>query len=193
MESTFVPRQTAITATSKWSRLAASSGYWKALIILFLLALPFLHWEVEGDGIGYYAHLRSPLIDHNLAYATDWKDPHSIERLAYAMDWKDPHEVDRKVMKHVWENPVRRPGHVPNYFSVGPAILWSPFVASTHVVVLTLNHLGVHVMPDGKSWPYMAAMAMATALYGFAGLCISFAISRRFVDERWAFWATVGV
>jgi len=34
---------------------------------------------------------------------------------------------------------------------------------------------------------------MATALYGFAGLCISFSIARRFVDERWAFWATVGV
>lgn len=193
MQSTFVPQLTSITTTGKWWRLVTFSGYWKALIILFLLTLPFLHGEVEGDGIGYYAHLRSPLIDHNLAYATDWKDPHLIERLAYPRDWKDPHEVDRNLMKHVWENPVRRPGHVPNYFSVGPAILWSPFLVSTHVVMLTLSHLGVHVAPDGKSRPYMAVMAMATALYGFAGLCIAFSIARRFVDERWAFWATVGV
>jgi len=193
MQSTCSPQQTSITTTAKLWGLVTFSGYWKALIILFLLTLPFLHGEVDGDGIGYYAHLRSPLIDHNLAYATDWKDPHLIERLVYPRDWKDPQEVDRNLMKHVWANPVRRPGHVPNYFSVGPAILWSPFLVSTHVVMLTLSRLGVHVMPDGKSRPYMVALAMSTALYGFAGLCISFSIARRFVDERWAFWATVGV
>ncbi|MCU1243346.1 MAG: hypothetical protein JWO71_4072 [Candidatus Acidoferrum typicum] len=191
MQSKFVQQQTSETA--KWRRLVNCSGYWKALIILFLLTLPFLHGEVDGDGIGYYAHLRSPLIDHNFAYATDWKDPHDVDRLAYATDWKDPQEVDRTLVKHVWENPVRRPGHLPNYFTVGPAILWSPFVVSTHIVVVALSHLGVHVVPDGKSRPYMGAMAMATALYGFAGLCISFSISRQFVAERWAFWATVGV
>ncbi len=193
MQSKFVPQQTSITATSKWRRLVTVSRYWKALIILFVLTLPFLHGQVEGDGVGYYAYLRSPLIDRNLAFATDWKDPHEVDRLTFATDWKDPHEVDRTLVKQVWENPVRRPGHLPNYFTVGPAILWSPFLVSTHVVVLTLSHLGVHVIPDGKSQPYMGVMAMATALYGFAGLCISFSIARRFVDERWAFWATVGV
>jgi len=193
MQSKFVPQQTSIVATSKWRRLVTFSGYWKALIILFLLTLPFLHGEVDGDGIGYYANLRSPLIDHNLAFATDWKDPHDLDRLSFSTDWKDPHDVDRTLMSRVWENPVRRPGHLPNYFTVGPAILWSPFLVSTHVVVLTLSHLGVDVIPDGKSRPYMAVMAMATALYGFAGLCLSFSIARRFVDERWAFWATVGV
>src|SRR6266852_3702099 len=192
MHSKVVPQQAAIAATSKWRRLVTVSGYWKALIILFLLTLPFLHGEVEGDGVGYYAYLRSPLIDRNLAFATDWKDPHEVDRLTFATDWKDPHEVDRTLVKQVWENPVRRPGHLPNYFTVGPAILWSPFLVSTHVVVLTLSHLGVHVIPDGKSQPYMGVMAMATALYGFAGLCISFSIARRFVDERWAFCAVVG-
>jgi hypothetical protein len=46
---------------------------------------------------------------------------------------------------------------------------------------------------DGHSWAYLAAMATATVLYGFAGLCLSFSIARRFVGERWAFWATVGI
>jgi hypothetical protein len=36
-------------------------------------------------------------------------------------------------------------------------------------------------------------MAGATVLYGFVGLCLSFGIARRFVEERWAFWATVGI
>ena len=193
MHSNLIPEQVSAKATPKWRRLATCSGYWKALIVMFLLTLPFVHGEVDGDGIGYYAHLHSPLIDHNLAYATDWKNPHDLGRLWPAMDWKDPHEVDRNLISHAWENPVRRAGHLPNYFAVGPAILWSPFIVSTHIVVLTLSHFGVHVTPDGKSPPYMFALAMATAFYGFCGLCISFSIAREFVDERWAFWATVGI
>ena len=62
-------------------RSFACSGYLTALAILFLLTLPFIHGTVDGDGIGYYAYLRSPLIDHNLAFATDWKDPHEVERI----------------------------------------------------------------------------------------------------------------
>jgi hypothetical protein len=192
-QQTSIPDQTSAAAPSKWRRLASLSGYGKALLVVFLLALPFLHGEVDGDGIGYYAYLRSPLIDHNLSFSGDWKDAHAVERLVPAMDWKNPQDVDRNALSHVWENPVRRPGHLPNYFTVGPAILWSPFVVSTHVVVLALNHLGVHVTPDGKSRPYMIALGLATALYGFAGLCFSFSIARRFVSERWAFWGTVGV
>ena len=192
MQGQLVQPQTSLIA-AKWRGLVSCSAYWKALGILFLFTVPFFHGEVDGDGIGYYAHLRSLLIDHNLAYATDWKDPHDLNRLNYATDWKDPREVDRKMISRPWANPVRVPGHLPNYFSAGPAILWSPFIASTHVVVLELNHLGADIPPDGKSRPYMWALGIATAFYGFAGLCLSFAIARRFVDERWAFWATIGI
>src|SRR6202022_594769 len=61
------------------------------------------------------------------------------------------------------------------------------------LVVLGLAHLGWHIAPDGHSWPYLAVMAGATALYGFAGLCLSYALARKFVEERWAFWATIGI
>jgi hypothetical protein len=188
-----IPRQTSVTPQSSWRKLLGLSGYRKALIIVFLATLPFVHGEVDGDGIGYYANLRSPLIDHNLSFAGDWQGARAVERLVPAMDWRDPQDVDRKAVSHVWENPVRRPGHLPNYFTVGPAILWSPFIVSTHVVVLALNHLGMDVTPDGKSRPYMMTLGLATALYGFAGLCLSFSIARKFVGERWAFWATIGV
>jgi hypothetical protein len=39
----------------------------------------------------------------------------------------------------------------------------------------------------------LAALTVATALYGFAGLGLSFSMARGFVDERWAFWATIGI
>ena len=51
------------------------SNYEKALFFVFLFTLPFLHALVNGDGVGYYAYLRSPLIDHNFDFASDYQDP----------------------------------------------------------------------------------------------------------------------
>ena len=156
------------------------SKYEKALLLVFLASLPFLHAVVNGDGIGYYAYVRSPLVDHNLQFATDWKDPVSELETIFP-----PY---RSI-----QNPVTKTGHLPNYYSVGPAMLWSPFLAVTHLTVLGLRRMGWEIAADGHSWPYLATMAFATALYGFAGLCLAFAMARKFVDERWAFWATIGM
>src|SRR5208282_1343233 len=46
---------------------------------------------------------------------------------------------------------------------------------------------------DGFSKPYRVAMALGTALYGFLALVISFVLARRYVAERWAFLATLGI
>jgi len=156
------------------------SNYEKALFFVFLLSLPFLHAIVNGDGVGYYAYIRSPLVDHNFNFASDFRDPVGELEKIFLND-------------HFVDNPVTKTGHLPNFYTVGPAILWSPFLIVTHLAVLGFGHLGCHIAPDGHSWPYLAAMTGATALYGLAGLSFSFAMARRFVEERWAFWATIGV
>jgi hypothetical protein len=156
------------------------SRYEKALLFLFLLTLPFVHPAVEGDGVGYYAYLRSPLIDHNFRFASDYKDPKS-ELLSIYLD------------KHFVPNPITKTGHLPNFYSVGPAILWLPFIAATHAVVLALNHFGGSLAADGHSRPYIVVLSVATALYGFLGLWISFRLARKYVEERWAFWATLAI
>ena len=156
------------------------SNYEKALFFVFLFSLPFLHAIVNGDGFGYYAYIRSPLIDHNFSFASDFQNPQEELEKIFLID-------------HFVYNPITKTGHLPNFYAVGPAVLWSPFLVVTHLAVLGLDHLGWQIQPDGHSWPYLTAMAVATAIYGFAGLCFSFAMARRFVDERWAFWATIGV
>ncbi len=40
---------------------------------------------------------------------------------------------------------------------------------------------------DGFSRPYIVAMALSTALYGFLGLFISFRFACLYTEERWAF------
>jgi hypothetical protein len=155
------------------------SKYEKALFVLFLLTLPFVHPRVTGDGIGYYAYLRSPLIDHNLRFAKDWDDPSRL--------------LTVYLNQHVYPNPLTRTGHLPNFYTVGPAILWLPFVGTTHVAVLLADRMGAQIPPDGHSWPYLLALSGATALYGLLGLYCSFLLGRKYMEERWAFWATIGI
>jgi hypothetical protein len=184
------------------SRWRSRSRYEQALILLFLLSLPFVHARIRGDGIGYYGYLRSPLIDHNLRFASDWNDPpDELLRACGACPesakqyWNHPAHALLFVYLdgHIYENPVSRTGYLPNFYTLGPALLWAPFVIVAHLAVLAANHLGFWIEPDGHSWPYIAAVCSATALYGFVGLYLSFQLARSFVEEIWAFWATVGI
>lgn len=162
-----------------WQRFTRAE---KTLAILFLLSLPFIHPQVQGDGIGYYAYARSLLIDHNLKFEGDWKDPNTADAVIQGYE-----------NGHVRMSHYTATGHRVDHFSVGPAILWAPFLGATHLGVLALNHLGMKIAADGYSRPYLVAMAAATALYGFAGLWLSFQLAGSFFEERWAFLATLGI
>ena len=84
-------------------------------------------------------------------------------------------------------------GYVSNLFTIGPAILWFPFLLFAHLLVLLLNFLGMSIAANGFSIPYLVAMALGTAIYGFLGLLLSFSLARKYVGEQWAFLATVGI
>ena len=159
------------------------SGAEKTLIVLFLLTLPFVQPRVGGDGRAYYAYVRSLLIDHNLQFKGDWKDPKTLPKLDTVDAQGHP----------VSFNSYTKNGHIANFYPVGPAILWAPFLLTAHAAVLLLRHMGWHVAADGFSPPYLITMALTTALYGFAGLWLSFRLARDYFDERWAFWATLGI
>lgn len=158
------------------------SGYEKLLLLVFLLTLPLVNPWVRGDGVGYYAYVRSLLIDHNLRFENEWRAGNSTF-----------------VMNRVDSNGAFRPeqytstGYLDNHFSVGPAILWAPFLVLVHLTILGLNTLGAHIAADGFSRPYIVTMALATAAYGFAGLWLSLRMARQYFEERWAFLATLGI
>ena len=50
-----------------------SRRYTRILVILFLCTLPLVNPIVHGDGVGYYAYFRAPLIQHNLRFEEDWR------------------------------------------------------------------------------------------------------------------------
>lgn len=186
---------------SRWKRIWLDrSRREKLLIVVFILSLPFVRARVTFDGIGYYAYLRSLLIDHNLQFAGDWHDqPEPDFRTCRAcsnqvrMYWNNPANQLLIIFldDHFYANPITKTGHLPNFYTVGPAMLWSPFVVAAHLGVLTADRFGAHIKADGHTWPYIVALSGATALYGFLGLYLSFLLARKYIGERWAFWATV--
>jgi hypothetical protein len=137
---------------------------------------------VRGDGVGYYAYARAPLIEHNLDFTHDYQQANASFRENRLDENGQPTAEFRT-----------RTGHLENHFTVGPAILWAPFLLAAHAGVLLARSFGSAIPADGFSSPYRIAMALATALYGFLGLLISFRIARKYVDETWALLATLAI
>lgn len=164
------------------NRLAERSKLEKVLWLLFLLTLPLVNPWVRGDGVGYYAYVRSLLIDHDLNFENEWRAGNSTFALP---------KVDEsgRLRPEVY-TPTKR---VDNHFTVGPAMLWAPFLVVTHGIVKGLNAAGAAIPADGYSRPYIWTMGLATALYAFVGLLLSFGLARNYFEERWAFLATLGI
>jgi hypothetical protein len=162
--------------------LSKPKNYESFLALIFLLTLPLSNPWVRGDGVGYYGFARSLLIEHRLDFTKDWLAANTSFRMG---------RIDAE--GHIAPEQYTATGHLDNHFSVGPAILWSPFLIMAHLGVLVYDRLGGHVPADGYSTPYVLTMALATALYGFLALVISFRLARKCVLERWAFLATLGI
>jgi hypothetical protein len=152
------------------------------LAVLFFISLALLNPWVRGDGVGYYAYLRAPLIEHSLNFENDYRSGNA--------SFRRPRLDENGNFKSELRTPT---GHLENHFTVGPAILWSPFFLLAHAGVLLARALGSHVAADGFSSPYRLAMAFASALYGFLALLLSFRLARQYTGQLWALLATLAV
>ena len=175
----------AVAAPLSWRaapgfKLFATNG--KLLFFLFLLTLPLANPWVRGDGVGYYAYLRSALIDHDLRFENDYlaaNESFVISRV----------DAQGRLLPRLYT----KTGYIENHFSVGPAILWAPVMLTLHGSVLLADHFGADVPADGYSRPYLLAMALTTAGYGFLSLLLSYQLARKYFYQRWSFLATLAI
>jgi hypothetical protein len=149
---------------------------------LFVFTLPLINPWVRGDGVGYYAYVRSLLVEHKLDFSNDWRSSNE----SFAMGRVGPGGI-------IYSNQYTSTSHLDNHFAVGPAMLWAPFLAPMHGIMLALRRVGFNVEANGYSRPYVVTMALATAAYGFLGLLLSFLLASHFTEERWALLATLGI
>src|SRR5208337_1283673 len=110
---------------------------------LFVLTLPLLNPWVRGDGVGYYAYARAPLIEHSFDFTHDYQFANE--------SFRGGRFDDKGQIRSEYRT---RTGHLDNHFTVGPAMLWSPFLLVAHAGVLLARAFGSNIAADGFSAPY---------------------------------------
>jgi len=141
-----------------------------AILAIFAVLTLFIklsagYWGITGDGLSYYAHLRSLMIDRDLHYENELK---LFNKFGYEL-------LDYNLRTST--------GHVPNKYPVGPALLWSPFFGLGHFSTYVLNLLGVPLALDGYTVLYQFFISLGSIFYGFLGLLFLYKINRLFFDD----------
>ncbi len=147
----------ALIASRRKSRVAL------VLAALFTVGLALqlqLGARLQSDGFYYFAYLRSLAFDHDVDFTNDY-------RMLGLGD------------KTYLFKPTKT-GHAESAWTIGPAIVWSPFFAVGHVVAARLHAKGLNVSTDGTSFPYRQAVCVASLFYGLLGCWFAYRLTRRF-------------
>jgi hypothetical protein len=150
--------------------------------VLFLLSLSLVVPYVRGDGVLYYAWLRSPMIDGDLHFLNEFRHGDPAFRAYYLTE-------DGSLKPEFWTET----GHVRNQSSVGESVLWAPFFLLAHGIVLSGAVLGADWRADGYALPYLWFTGLGTALYVAVGLLLSFRVARSLADPAPALLGTVAI
>ena len=118
---------------------------------------------IRGDGIGYYAYLRSLFFDGDLDFRNEY---------GHFKVLLDSAGLDAATNRYLAFPPTAT-GGVFNPWPPGPALLWLPFFLAGHLWALVSG-----AAADGYSRPYQAACALGTCCYGFAGLLLTWRACR---------------
>src|SRR6202048_1527290 len=135
-----------VESQSLSTSITQTRGVGRRLLLLFLLSLALLNPWVRGDGVGYYAFARAPLIDHSFNFERDYIAANTGFREARLDSQGRPRQEFRT-----------RTGHLDNHFTVGPAMLWAPFLLLAHGGVLLARALGSQGAAGGVSAAYHLA------------------------------------
>jgi hypothetical protein len=157
--------QRAAAGTSVDARARSRAGLILAALFVTGLALQLqLGARLQSDGFYYFAYLRSHAFDRDVNFMNDY-------RLLGLGD------------KTYLFQPTRT-GHAESAWTIGPAIVWSPFFAAGHVVATRLHAEGRDVATDGTSYPYRQAVCVAGLFYGLLGCWFVYRLVLMFFPER---------
>jgi hypothetical protein len=122
------------------------------------------------DATGYYAWIRSAVIDGDLDTRNDF-----LERVKGQICGRHPKHPDRCDYR---DNP----------YGIGTALFLSPFFLLAHFLAPLFG-----AGRDGFSLPYLILCGVGSSLYGLFGLLLTWRIAKAFYEERLATLATVTV
>jgi hypothetical protein len=119
---------------------------------------------IRCDGLGYYAWLRSLLVDQDWSFADEFDEHNPIGDFV-------PSE--------------RTPsGRRANPWSVGPGCAWALAVVPVHFVLAAAQSSDSRLAADGYSLPYQLTVGVTTLVISWLGLFFLYRICRYFASPR---------
>ncbi len=155
------------------------------LLQLALIAVPRADGHlIGGDGLYYYAYLRSLCLDGNVNIQNEMQ-MHNAGLLAEPTP-TPPASTGIQVDVIMRDIP-----QMTYAFAVGTSILWLPFFLLGHALVLLLNELGASFPVNGYSYLEEALVCLGSLLYGCTGLWLCYRLAREYVKDAVALWSTL--
>jgi hypothetical protein len=145
-----------------WPNTDRRAYNWLLVLFVATVVLAFTP-TIKSDGMGYYVYLRSLTIDGDLNFGNDYRS------------WPDQQTPGEHV------TPQTTTGYYVNFFSIGPALLWSPLYGAAHAIMLTGRALGQNWQADGYAPIYFVLTTFGSALAGLVLLLVGYRICRRWV------------
>jgi hypothetical protein len=146
-------------------------------LVLLLLLLPTLAQfqydggRINGDGVMYYVYVRSLWKDFDLDLADEYAHYDLLRRSDLAVP--------------------TRTGLRRSIFSVGPAVVWTPFFFLGEVVARGQGLLGGEADLSGYGPAHRNAVALGSLLYGFAAVLLIHALLLRYFSAGIALGAAL--
>lgn len=122
--------------------------------------------RLQSDAFYYYAYLRSITFDRDVSLDNDY-------RMLGLGD--KPHLFVPTVT-----------GYAHSAWTIGPAIVWSPFFATGHLVASRLAAGGRDVATDGSSFPYRQSIVIAGLVYALLGWWLTLRLCEHWFSTRLA-------
>ena len=142
------------------------SGGRLLLLLLLLPAIAQFHFaggRISGDGVMYYVYVRSLRKDHDLDFTDEYTHYGLINRGDLAV--------------------TTRTGLRRSIFSIGPAVVWTPFFFLGEAVAQGQALLGAEADLSGYGPAHRNAVALGSLLYGFAAILLIHGLLRRHFSE----------
>ena len=137
------------------------------LLVLFALSLPGVTLRLyASDEVQYYSYLRSLWFDQDVSFDNEYRH------------FFDAGVARSTLFSKTFIEPATGTGLRRNFATVGSAILWSPFFAAADVSVRVARVFGSDTPADGYSKPYVVAVCLGSAIYGFLTVLFSVRIAR---------------
>ena len=158
----------------QWARWLGERATAVLLVIFLLTLVTSFFPHIEADGIEYYAYLRSLAFDGDLHFANELSTETPFPHVPYGLGAK--------------KTPT---GYEPNFASVGPALVWTPFFAVGHLLALGGHALGLGWTLDGYSEPYVVLICFGSTLSALVTLLLGYDLVRRIYGRALGLLATV--